>query len=523
VSELPIQRRLERRVIRYQARLEAGGGDRWIPLAVTVVLAAVIIQAGLAKLTALDTGTELAGYSQATWLLSEGKMPKASLFGSDVHLLQLHWSFIMYPLAGFAVLVPVAELLIVTQAIALAVAVLPLWRLARHVANLRVGAATALITAYALHPATHRLGTGDFHPEALAVPALIGMAYFGATRRWVLYWLCIALALACRADLGLAVALWGFVVLGHRGRVTGIWTLGVGLIWSLGLLLVVQPLVGDPEVTAGLFGSDGSSLGEVGLEAVRDPISSLQVLLGRDNITLIVSLLAPVIFLPLLSLRYLAPAFPLAAIYLLADLRTEAAFAARSAMLLAFMMIAATYALNRLGNMGVDRVFLDARILSTLTAAALLLFVSSSPISPYESPWSWSERDETDQAVLAAVDLLGDDVAVRASPSALAHLAERPWLFALDPEREPSAAQAGFPGFTRAVLVVEREIPARSVAEREVFDQRMRDQDFDLIIDDDSAGVALYARDGYDGQAASQGPAADEGSAANEGSDGVGG
>jgi uncharacterized membrane protein len=502
VSELPLQRRVERRVIRYQARLEAGVGDRWIPLLVTLALSAVVIQAGLSKLSSLDTGIELGGYTQATWLLGEGKMPKASLFGSDVHLLQLHWSFIMYPLAALSLVFPAAKLLIVTQGIALGVAVLPLWRLARRVANLRVGAATALIAAYALHPAIHRLGTQDFHPEALAVPALIGMAYFGATRRWVLYWLCIALAMACRADLGLAVALWGFVVLGHRGRVTGIWTLGVGLVWSLGLLLVVQPLVGDADVTAGLYGSDGTSLGEVVLEAVRAPIQLLRDLFGRANITLIVSLLAPLIFLPLLSLRYLAPAFPLAAIYLIADLPTDSAFAERSSMLLAFMMIAATYALNRLGNMGVDRVFLDARILSTLTAASLLLFVSSSPISPYEAPWNWSERDATDLAVLDAVDMLGDDVAVRASPSALAQLAERPWLFALDPEREPTAAQAGFPGFTRAVLVVEREIPERTEQERAEFDRTMGAQGFELVLDDREAGVALYARGGIDGETA---------------------
>jgi uncharacterized membrane protein len=459
------------------------------------------VQAGLAKLSSLDTGIDLAGYTQATWLLGEGKMPKASLFGPDVHLLELDWSFIMYPLAGLGALFPPAKMLIVAQGVALALAVVPLWLLARNVANLRVGAATALIVAYALHPATHRLGTEDFHPEALAVPALIGMAYFGATKRWVGYWLCIAVALACRADIGLAVALWGFVVLGHRERITGIWTLGVGLVWSLGLLLVVQPIVGDAGFTAGL-GDRTTPLGEVALSLLREPVQLFQNLLGRENITLIVSLLAPVIFLPLLSLRHLAPAFPLAAFYLVADLPSESAFAERSAMLLAFIMIAAAYALNRLGNMGVDRVFLDVRILSTLTAASLLLFVSSSPTSPYEEPWNWSERDATDTAVLDAIDELGDDVAVRASPSALTELAERPWLFTLDPSREPSAAQAGFPGFTRAVLVVEREIPQRSEAEREDFDRAMEAQGFELVVDDRSTGVALYAREGFDAVAA---------------------
>lgn len=492
-NELPLRRRFERQNVRLQARVEAGLGDRWIPNVITVVLAFVIIRAGLARFNAFETGLDLAGYSQAVWLIGESKMPRASLFGNDVHLLELHWSFILYPLALLGLVFPVAKLLLVTQGLALSIAVLPLWRLARQVANLRIGAATALVVAYALHPATHRLGTEDFHPESLAVPALIGMAYFGATKRWIPYWLCIIIALACRADLGLAVALWGFVVLGHRERSVGIWTLGVGLVWSLGLLLIVQPLVGQSGVTPGLFGYDGTSLGEAVLAAMRDPVSMVSDLVARENITLIVGLLAPVIFLPLLSLRYLAPAFPLVVLYLIADLPAESAFPERTSMLLAFIMIAATYSLNRLGNMGVDRVFLDARVLSALTAASVLFFVNSSSISPYERPWEWGRLDETDEAMQAAIDILGDDVAVRASPSALARLADRPWLFPLDTDREPSATQAGFPDFTLALLVVEDEIPERSAEDRADFDQRMIAQGFDLVFDRD--GVSLYSRE----------------------------
>ncbi len=92
MSELPFQRRVERQAVRVQARLEAGIGDRWIPTVVTVVLATVIIWSGLAKLNSLNTGIDLGAYSQSLWLLSEGKQPEASLFGTDVHLLKLHWA-----------------------------------------------------------------------------------------------------------------------------------------------------------------------------------------------------------------------------------------------------------------------------------------------------------------------------------------------------------------------------------------------------------------------------------------------
>ena len=321
----------------------------------------------------------------------------------------------------------------------------PLWRLAREVANLRVGAASALVAAFALHPATHRIAVDGFHPVVLAVPALIGLAYFGATKRWVGYWLCVAFALACRADLGLAIALWGFVLLGDGERRTGLWTLGVGWIYSLGLLLVGQPLLGPAGGAGRSAGYNGQSLADLVINSVRSPIESVQAILAQDNLALLVALLAPVIFLPLLSLRHLWPALPLAGLYLLAGSAQDTAFAERAAMLLAFVMIAATFALNRLGNMGVDRVFLDARLLMTLTAASLLLFMATSATSPYERPWDWGRRDATAQAVARAIDSLDSDTPVRSSPSALAALSERPWVFPLATDTTPIVGQHGLP------------------------------------------------------------------------------
>ncbi|MFV0526696.1 MAG: DUF2079 domain-containing protein [Acidimicrobiales bacterium] len=493
MSELPVRRRLDRTLVRAQARLEAGNGDRFIPFAVTLGLAAVLASAGLARVESLATGVDLAGYSQALWLLGRGNRPEASLFGSGVHLLELHWSFVLYPLALVGRLTDPARLLMVTQAVALSATVLPLWWLARRVAKLRIGAATAVVLTFALHPATHALGTADFQPEAMAVPAIVAMAYFGATRKWVGYWLCIALALACRADLGLAIGLWGFVVLGNRHRTVALWTLGIGFVWSLGLLMVLQPLVSDGGMVVGSFGIDGSSLSDQLLTSARSPVETIQALLDRENIELLVALLAPLIFLPLLSLRHLVPALPLAVIYLIADIPVLGTEVERAAMLLAFMIIAAPMALNRLGNMGVDRVFLDVRILTTLLAAAVLTSVASSPISPYERPWQWGRLDATDEAILAAVAMLDDETPVRASPSALVSLSERPWLFTLDPDAVPTAAQAAFPGFTRAVLLVEREIPEWSDVERLRFDRGMESLGFEVVLDD-PAGVTLYTR-----------------------------
>lgn len=486
-----LRHRARRWLIRAQARIEAGAGDRWIPPLAAAVLAIVLGSLGMDRLRGLESSSDLAEYTQAIWLISEGYKPEASLVGDGVHLLSVRWSFILYPLGMLAKVFPTAKLLIVVQALALGSALIPLWLLARRVAKLRIGASLALILAYSLHPITHELATDGFHPESLAVPALIAMAYFGATKRWLWYWVMVAIVLSCRADLGLAVAMWGFVLLGDSERSAGLSTMGVGMVWALGLLLVVQPIVGEATVAGGQYGSYGDSFGDALLNVVRSPISFISDLFAFDNVSLFVGLLAPLLFLPLLMLRYFAPAIPLGAIYLVAR-NSDAAFAERGALLLAFAIIASAYALRRLGDMGVDRVFLDSRLLTALVSASVLLFVTSSPASPYEEPWTWSDESAIDLALAEAASLLEEGDAVLASPSILAVLAERPWLYPLDPTEVPSVAFANFRA--RAVLIDERQLPLLSDSQREAYAEGMAAQGYEIRIDDRENGVSLYFR-----------------------------
>lgn len=488
-ATLPLRRRFDRQLLRWESRLETQTGDRYIPLSVAVVLGTLLATAGLARVDSLAAGADLAGYTQALWLLGEGYQPEVTVFDGN-HVVELHWSVILYPLVPLSLLLDGARLLVLVQSIALSLAVLPLWRLARSVCRLRVGAATVLVLAYGLHPATWTLGTVDFHPEALAVPALITVMYAGAARRWPLYWVAVALALACRADLGLMIAGLGVVLLSDGERRAGLWSLGVGSFWSLSLLLVVQPLVGDAEFAGGQYASYGGSLAEVASTMVRHPDLVLSDLTAEDNLVLLVGLLAPVIFLPLLAVRYLLAALPLLALYLVADASGASAVAERSALLLAVVMVASTFALKRVGDVGVDRVFVDGRIQAAVLLASSLLFLTQSPTSPYREPWGWA-ADETDRAVLAAAERLGPDVAVRASPSALVPLAERPWLYQLRPERPLTAPAAS--AQARAVLLVEGDNRVRDEEHRQQLTAGLSQLGYEVVFGPRD-GVTLFVR-----------------------------
>lgn len=493
MSGLTLRRRLQRRFVRFQARLEAGTGDRVLPLVIALGLAFILGWVGLARLRGGATGTDLAGYVQAVWLLSEGKIPQASLFGDRINMFGIHWSFVVYPLAAPARLLPIADVLIVVQSLALGAAVIPLWWLARRAANLRVGAASALCLAYALHPSVHSLALDDFNPETLAIPGFIAVAYFGSAQRWVWYWISVVFVLACRADFGLILALWGLLMVGEGRRRPGLWTTGVAAAWSLGLLLIVQPLFSGPAVRQ--YGDYGDSFGEAIVEMATNPLDTLGDLTSSANEALLVGLLAPVLFLPLLSLRYLLPALPMSAMYLVTADVTES-YAERNAVLVAFVFIAGTRALARLGTMGVDRVFVDTRLLMTLVVASLLLFIDASPSSPYERPWNWGERTELQDVIAEAAATIDPADAVRASPSALLEMAERPWLYPLSTQQQPQVVSTIYR--VRTVLIVESDLPpldaeARAV-QRSTFHSGMAAQGFELRFAEENHGVWVFFR-----------------------------
>ncbi len=494
MSDASLQRRASRFVVRVQARAEAGQADRWAPFLLAGLVSLVFAVVATARNRSLDAGLDLAGYSQATWLIGQGYRPETSLFGTEVHVLELHWSFVLYPLAMVSKVIDVVDVLLVSQSVAIGLTVVPLWWLCRRVCRLRFGATLALALAFCLHPGIHQIVVNDFHPEALATPAFVGMAYASAARRWGLYWICVVFVLACRADLGLTVAAWGLLLIVDGRRRAGLWSTGIAAFWSLGLLLVLQPILGN--ASGGQYGEYGDSLGEALVTMLSNPGQFFGDLFDRANVLVLLGLLAPILFLPLLSLRYFLPAVPLGAVFLVTSV-TDSAITDRTSMLLAFAFIASAYALSRLGVLGVDRVFVDVRVLATLVAASFISYAATSPLAPYDAPWDWGQRDDADEGVLEAVAWLSPSTAVRSSPTGLSNLSMRPWLYSLATDQQPQVASAVYR--VRAVLIDERTLPelepeARA-EQREAFAAAMAAQGYELVVDRSDVGVLLFYRE----------------------------
>ncbi len=155
-------------------------------------------------------------------------------------------------------------------------------------------------------------------------------------------------------------------------------------------------------------------------------------LLDEENIRLMVALLAPLLFLPVLAPRYLVPALPLQALYLVADVPVRGNGTNEFGLPLSvFAFVAATFALARMGRRSIERVVVDRRVLIALSVAALGFFCTDALNSPYERPWKWGREDASDRARHDVTNAIAVDTRVRGSATVLPLLAERPNVYLL--------------------------------------------------------------------------------------------
>lgn len=427
-------------MMRWQARLEAGWADRYIPWVAAGLFTILYFALAEARVRSLDAGADLAAAAQGMWLIGHGHTPDLTITGS--HLLAQHLPIGMYPVAYVTRVLPAIPTLLALQSAGLALGIVPLWAIARYIAKLRVGAAVALILAYGLSPTLNNLNLADFHPPAIAVAPLLGATYLALRGRWRSFAIVSASAVIWSAELGLVIAGIGVLVFLQGERRVGRRTVLAGVAWTVLAVLVLEPRYGSTGFIApGAFKAYGSNAFSIIGGMLIHPHKVLGDLFAEENIRLIVGLLAPLLFLPALAPRYLIPALPLQALYLLADVPVRGNGTNEFGLpLTVFAFVAATFALQRMGRQSIERVVVDRRVLLALAAAALGFFCTDAINSPYQRPWGWGRQDAADEARHIVADAIPAETRVRSSATVLPLLAEREHVFALQPDSGTDAA-----------------------------------------------------------------------------------
>lgn len=289
---------------------------RWMVIISTAIL---FLCSSVRHLLFQSNAWDLGIFDQPLYLLSQGLPPVSTIV--NVHILGDHAAWIFYPLSLLYRIYPSVYWLFAVQAIALSVAAIPTWHLARQ-AGLKEPSATAIAAAYLLYPLIFNLNLFDFHPEVIALPLILTAIWAARAEQIGWFAFCIWMALGCRDALSLTIAamgvwLWVF----EQRRVCGAIACLSGLIWFVIATRIILPHF-QPAGILGLsyYAEFGRSIPEIITNLLLRPDLVLKRLLTLANLEYLVLLFAPLGWgLSLAHLSPLVAAFPQLALNLISD------------------------------------------------------------------------------------------------------------------------------------------------------------------------------------------------------------
>lgn len=428
--------------------------------AVVVAAAVYAVVVGFITVTrhlALRThALDLGYYVQVVWSMASGRGASVTL--PPMHAWGDHLSPVLYLLAPVAWAGGGGASLVALQTLTLAAGALAVFRYGRaRLGEARVAAALALL--YLVNPSLHGINLRDLHPQAFAIPLLIGAAAAFDARRYGWCVVALVLTLGCREDAAIAVV--GFAI--WLGAARGRWALGAALAGASVLLLaadinVVMPYFrGEPYPHLQRYAHLGSGFGDILVSLVARPWRWLPVVVTAKKLAYLVALLAPLGFLPLLAPAALAAALPGLAMNLLS--LDPVLFHYRSqyqSFILPFLVLGAVEGCRRFGarareRRGVRRVSPGAVVVVGFLASVVLTARTVNDLSV--ARW----RPGPDQrAAYALMRRVPPSVPVSADERLVPHLATRPeiYLFPAGLERseyvlarESEIAKTPPPGF----------------------------------------------------------------------------
>jgi uncharacterized membrane protein len=251
-------------------------------------------------------GFDLGIYDQGTWLLSRFKDPFVTIRGLE--LFGHHANVFLLLLVPFYWLGAGPIFLLVVQVLAQASGAIAVYLLARDLLKSK-WAGVALAAALLLNPTYQWLTWEFFHPDAVAVGPLLFAYWAARNKHWRSFAIAAFLAVICKEDLALAVALLGIVIAfrgdRQRGAVVAIASTAY-FFFATRVLIPWQNGIGP--FYDNFFGDLGNSPTKVVFNSVRHPTTTWNLARRHDRKTWYFNMLAPWAFVAVLDLRVLAVA-----------------------------------------------------------------------------------------------------------------------------------------------------------------------------------------------------------------------
>ena len=261
-------------------------------------------------------GFDLGQYDNIFWTTLHGHPMRCTPLGllKDWSELGNHADLAVFFLLPFYAIRPNAETLLIMQAVILGLGAIPLYLFAvRRLAPLH---ACLLAICYLLYAPMHGANFYDFHYQPLAGTFVLFTIYFVDVRRYILAAITFVIALTCREDISVGLAIYGVYLFlsGNRPRAGAI--IAACSIMYFGVIrFAVMPSFGQSwfaDIFKELYPKpDGpSSYTGVMQTLMTNPAYVFKTFLTADKLRYFLQIVAPVAFLPLRRVHLLPALVP---------------------------------------------------------------------------------------------------------------------------------------------------------------------------------------------------------------------
>jgi uncharacterized membrane protein len=217
------------------------------------------------------------------------------------HELRNHAELSVFFFLPFYAIKPGGAILLVIQSCVIGLGAIPLYRFAAR--KLPRAYAVVIAYVYLFYPPTHGMQFYDFHFQPIAASFVLAVIDFIDERR---YWLCsiaFLVAIGCREDIPVGLAILGtFLALsGYRVR-AGLVLAAAATTYFVLMRFVIMPAFGSwyfQGVYEGLLPEGAPNFGGIIATMVSNPIFTFVSLLTADKLRYMLQILLPLAFLPI--------------------------------------------------------------------------------------------------------------------------------------------------------------------------------------------------------------------------------
>lgn len=263
---------------------------------------------------------DLGNMDQAVWNTAHGRLLELTTVSGIQSRLGLHVEPILILIAPLYWVYESVNVLLIVQSVIVALGGVFVYLLARR--RLRNSfAALGLTAVYLMYPPLQAANVFHFHAVTLSSTFVLAALYAIEVEHFGMHYLFSALAMSCKEDGPLIVVALGlYLIISKKKRKHGSATVVFGLVWFSVASFVILPAFNHGDLAHfDRYSQFGDGLADAIVYIATHPFSVARYLATEQRFMYVISLFAPLAFLPLFGLGPLMLSLPTLAVNLLSN------------------------------------------------------------------------------------------------------------------------------------------------------------------------------------------------------------